>query len=794
MQKLDPAFHDEPVSRRWTAEWIGPASGEPESSRALFRRSFEVADPAGAVIFISAEREYELYVNGRFVGRGVPPGPYWYKYYDRHDIGGHLRAGSNTVAVLVSRIGAPLFGLRAEVIGPAGDVFLTSDATWRATTRAGWLGETGAPYNIYNDGYHEVFDQRIHPVGWVEADFDDAAWPAAEVIPVGGRHAAQWQRMVPREIPPLAEWDVPPEAIAYAEEGLDIISRGRQETLSRALSAAGKAVQFARVDNPEALCGDEGRTVLQVSTEHHRDDTFEGLYAPAVVVDFGRVITGYLQIEVDGAAGAHLDVGYVERLLDGHFNNAVEVPYADRYNLADGPQTLTSTNWKGFRYVKLRLTGTEKPVTVKSLKTRISTYDYDQRGGFESSDDLLNGVFDICRYTIRLCSRDFLMDTPWRERAQWLGDNSAVTLPGIYACFGDTALPEQFLRHSASAPLPNGLLVQTSQGYDQLGRFARTPLGSQISDYPLWWIRAVWEHYRYTGDADIVHSLWRHVTGVLRCHWQYLNEFGLVWDLPFWTFIDHVFKPADMRCQAPYNALFYGVLESAAGLAEVVGDDHTAGMIARHREMIAANYAEAFWDADAGLFRDSFDGAAPAGGITEHSNLTPLAYGLASDAQAASVTRHLYEDRDVEFLQAQPFYCVVVLEALRRAGRMDLALQLIRDRWGRRFVQKGYSSTLEEWLPSASWRGPGNSFYGIYRSYSHAWSAAAGEFLVRQLPGFEIIEPGCRKVRLAPAETEFDYTATIPTPLGEITVTRKAGRTDVQAPEGIEIDRAGSAG
>jgi hypothetical protein len=581
--------------------------------------------------------------------------------------------------------------------------------------------------------------------------------------------------------------------VTYIEEGLDIVSRGRAESLSVMLSAAGKPLEYARVDDAEALCRPDGRTVFQVSTEHHRDDTFEGIYAPSVVLDFGRVITGYLDIELDGAAGAHLDVGYVERLLNGHFNNAIEVPYADRYILADGPQRLTSTIWKGFRYVKLRLTGTEQPVAVRTVRTRICTYDYDERGGFDSADALLNRVFDICRYTLRLCSRDFLMDTPWRERAQWLGDNAAVTLPGIYACFGDTALPAQFLRQSAAMPLPTGLLVQTSQKHDPLGQFARKPLASEISDYPLWWIQALWAHYLFTGEADIVHSLYRHVVGVLRCHWQYLNRRGLVAALPFWTFIDHVFKPADGRCQAPYNALWYGTLEAAGKMADLVGDAHTREKIARSRELIEANFSDAFWDAQAELFRDSFDGAGPAGGISEHSNLSPLRWGLASAEQADAVVAHLYQRRDVEYLECEPFFCVVVLAGLRRAGRIDLALQLIRDRWGRRFVETGHTSTLEEWHQSGSWRGPGHSFYGMYRSLSHAWSAAPAEFLVRQLAGFEILQPGCGKVRLSPAETAFDYGVVIPTPRGRIRVSRRSGRTTVQAPDGVAVER-GTAG
>ena len=119
---------------------------------------------------------------------------------------------------------------------------------------------------------------------------------------------------------------------------------------------------------------------------------------------------------------------------------------------------------------------------------------------------------------------------------------------------------------------------------------------------------------------------------------------------------------------------------------------------------------------------------------------------------------------------------------------MDVALRLIRERWGRRMIERGLTSICEEWHPSGSWRGPGNAFVGMYRSLSHAWSACPAEFLVRELVGFEILEPGCARVRLDPAPVDFDYRADIPTPRGTVTVESAAGRLRVGLPDGVERD------
>ena len=786
MKTLESSLSDAPVSRRWTAQWIGPAPESERGTRSLFRRTVEVGNPSGCRLYISAERDYELYVNGLFVARGVPPSPYYYKYYDECDLSEVLQPGANCIAVLVSQIGAPHTALLAEMCDGGGTLVSATDASWRVTSRTGWaIVDTRS--GVQNTRFQEYFDARRHPEDWRRLDYDDSTWPHAEAYPPFGTPGNPWPRMVPRQIPQLAEWEVEPRAITRTAEGLDLLSRHRCESLSVQLSAAEGPVAFSRIDNADALCKDGGETTLQVSTRHNDDPTFDGIYAPSVVLDFGKVITGYLFVELDGVSGARLDIGYVERLLNGHFNNAIEVNYADRYVMKDGPQRFLSTIWKGFRYVKLRLTHTEEPVRINRVGVRICTYDYQERGGFESDDQTLNKVFDICRYTIRLCSRDFLMDTPWRERNQWLGDNSAVTVPGIYACFGDTSLPRQFLLQALATPLPTGILVNNSQLYDPIGASAKRNQFGDIVDYSLWWIQAIWKHYQFTGDARIVHMSYPHVTTVLDYHWRYMDQHGLLGEFPTHTFIDHVFKPG-AKITAAYNALWYGTLAYALQITELIGDTDTAHKVKESMALIEANFQEAFFDDDLKLFQDGFIDGKPGAGVSEHSNTAAILYGLADGEQTASIIGRLYDDPDIDFLEAEPFFSVVALAALCKAGRTDLALRIIRDRWGRRMVERGMTSVVEEWRPSISRRGPGRSFVGIYRSLSHAWSACPAEFLIRGLTGFEILEPGCARVRITPFAADFVYNIAIPTPRGDISVRWNGSEVQTDAPQEVNVE------
>lgn len=785
MEQFDGSLLDENILREWVGRWIGPANDDEVNSRSLFRRGFTVEETSGHRLFISAERDYQLYVNGQFICRGVPPSPFYYKFYDTVDLSEHLRKGQNCIAVLVSQIGAPRIGLVAELVNGNDNVIMATDESWRVRSRTGWSIPEGA--DVENTHFQEIFDARLHPTGWTDPDFDDGDWNTPRLYPPIGQRGCPWKRMVERRTPHPAEWEVLPKAVTAVREGKDILSRGPVDHLSAVLSAPGREPQHARIENRDNLLMENGSTILQRSTNHHDDPAFDGIYAPSIVLDFGKVITGYLTIELEGTNGGQLDIGYAERLLDGEFNNAIEVPYADRYMMKEGTQRFESTIWKGFRYVKLRLSGTEEPVSIRSVRVRNCTYPYEKRGDFEADDERLNEIFDICRYTIRLCSRDFLMDTPWRERNQWLGDNSAVTLPGIYSCFGDTALPRQFLKQAAATPLPNGLLVNNSQTQDALSYPLANGLGNPIPDYSLYWIQGILDYYRFTGDAEMVRSVYPHVVNILQYHFRHLNEYGLVSDLPVWVFIDHVFHPPCGTLTA-YNAIWHGTLKNAAELADICGDAETRKKAEACREAVKNNFTEAFYDADVECFRDGFADGGPTGGISEHSNLAAIRWDLATESQTASILQHFYEEEDIEYLEAEPFFCHVVLAGLRRAGRMDLALQLIRDRWGRRMVDQGMTSTTEEWHASGSWRGADNQFVGMFRSLSHAWSACPAEFLVRQLTGFEILEPGCKRVHLDPARTEFNYTVTIPTPRGDIGLQWQDKQVGINAPQKIEVD------
>jgi len=471
-----------------------------------------------------------------------------------------------------------------------------------------------------------------------------------------------------------------------------------------------------------------------------------------------------------------MEIGYAERLIDGRFNNSIECPFSDCATFADGKNSFRPLVWRSFRYLRLRLKQCDTPLRINAIRAIEVNYPYENRGIYRG-DKRMEKVFDICRTTLKLCSIESLMDTPFREQAQWLGDVAAVTVPGIYACFGDTELPGKFIRQAAMNSRPTGLIANISN-------VASSGWEHDIPDYSLWWVICLWNHYQYTGDARYIHECYPEMQRVMRSHLERVGANGLLGPMIGWTFID--WAHVDVKgVSAAYNAIFAGACDAAAKLAGVKGDKWATNAYAAAATGVRSAYTETFMNDETSLLVDAVCDGQASGRFSEQSNTAAIAFDCVDNATADGIIEALFDKPITKTVEAQPFFMVVVLEALRKRGRTDLALQLIEDRWGKRMVDRGRTSCTEEWYENGSWRD--GSWKGFERTHSHAWSACAAEFLIAGLAGIQILEPGCSKISIDPFESPAPYEIVYPTPKGDVTISWDGSAASVTLPEGVEV-------
>src|SRR4051812_24511996 len=218
------ATHDQSWNARWC--WTAARSPRPWNTYALFRRSIDLPDrPTAAVVRLSADTRYTLYVNGRRVHQGPARSFPHLQAYDTLDLADFLVAGPNAICAVVHQFGVPTaqsvyrdasgFLLDGVVETHAGAFPLHTPVDWLCRDAAGWRKHVA---RISPDlGFQEHVDADADPVDWLPPDYippEATGWHAPVVVPPVNGHP--WVSMRPRGVP-LLEGEIVPFAAIVSQ-------------------------------------------------------------------------------------------------------------------------------------------------------------------------------------------------------------------------------------------------------------------------------------------------------------------------------------------------------------------------------------------------------------------------------------------------------------------------------------------------------------------------------------------------------------------------------------------------
>lgn len=755
--------------------WAAPPRTPEESNRFVyFRRSFDLDGPVtSAPVLATADGRYQLFVNGKRIGRGPARGTSAQGVLDPYDLAPWLRSGRNVIAVLAHSYGRNTawyelpgwdpgrafgcggFFLQGEACNPAGSVRLDTDGQWRYQVAQAWARDV--PSNSL--GFSEWYDARLAATGWQEADFDDSSWSASEVLRLPGRaqtgDVVPFQQLAVRDIPaqiegvvvaarPIACFETAPSA-----QAIDLAARMNGEEMSHFSQCA------------------VGSDCNNIVTTHE--------CGASVVYDFGEVVVGYIGFELDGPAGAVVDFYPGEQLMsDGRVLiydgiSGYEASIAHRYVLRGGEQRFERFEWNGLRYLQVTYRNCIEPLYVKAVTVNQTNYPVQERGQFECSDPLLNRIWDAGARTLRLCMHDAYVDCPSREQRQWM--DACLDARINYAAFGDTALAARLIRQVAASQRPDGLTMMVAPGDFAVAGFTNIP------DFCLYWVLAIDDYLNYADDACLADEVYANVARALQWFERQLNDEDLLTELPLWVFVD--WAETDKKGQVTaLNALYVAALRAAARVAFLVGH----GSAASHYQALAERVAQAIncllWDEVRGVYVDARRDGQRSGRISQQSNAAVIAWEVAPrarwsrmfdtvlDEQRLVLTHGLGldgklktpfdENRDV--VRAQPFTAHFLHRALRMDGRFDTLLAHIRQHWGA-MVANGESTLAETWQVEA------------ITSKCHAWSATPTFDLSTDILGVSPLSDGFRRTRVAPQPCNLQWAkGRYPTPHGEVAV------------------------
>lgn len=211
----------------WKAKWIWyPQAEEEVDCYFLFGRKFHINAVKETWLNISAWTQYQVYLNGEFVGRGPAPSTPKDCCYDTFEVSGFLREGENTILALAHNFGV---GVHWQPVARGGficqleaeNLLICSDKQF-LTRRADWF-LTGSPRMMWSCQFLESVDLSRREEGWERMGGKN--WRAAEVM--GDPGMFPFLNLQEREIPMLQSGRKDPEIVlryTFQLQGLQCVS------------------------------------------------------------------------------------------------------------------------------------------------------------------------------------------------------------------------------------------------------------------------------------------------------------------------------------------------------------------------------------------------------------------------------------------------------------------------------------------------------------------------------------------------------------------------------------------
>ena len=474
-------------------------------------------------------------------------------------------------------------------------------------------------------------------------------------------------------------------------------------------------------------------------------------------VDFGRAAFGTLELALEISLRTRLEVNLGERLaapraidrdppgcIRHRRVNLTLKPGLHTYVLRirkdernTGPPAVLMPGHIGevtpFRYAEL--IGLPGELRSDQLRQLVAHYPFDERAAaFTCSDDTLEQVWELCRYSIKATSFCGVYIDGDRERIAYEGDAYINQL-----CHYNVDREFALARHSHEY-----LLFEPTWP----------------TEWHLHSVLIAWADYEHTGNADSLAAHYGDLKAktllalarddglissanataeVARAIHLHRGELRDIIDWPPGSFTEGGTGERDGYEVVAYNtvvnAFHWRAVHLMSRIASALGQEEDATFFSGRADTVAAAVNAAFLDRERGVYVDG-EGSAHA---SLHGNVLPLAFGLVPEEHERTVA---------EFVKSRGMACSVygaqyLLDALYRAGEAEAALALMASRDERSWwnmIRVGSTVTLEAW----DWE------YKNNLDWNHAWGAVPANIIPRFLMGVRPLEPGFGRLLVQP--------------------------------------------
>ena len=369
---------------------------------------------------------------------------------------------------------------------------------------------------------------------------------------------------------------------------------------------------------------------------------------------------------------------------------------------------------KAFRYV------TAEGIDFSGISVNEELSPSVLRSSFECDNQTVNEIYKVAARTMRLCSREFILDGIKRDRWLWGADVYQSSLMHYYSFF-DT----KSIKRSMTA------------------LFGKSPFSlyiNHIMDYTFLWIICFDDYYRHSGDEKFARENCYKVFEMMEHCLGRRDENGLMDSRPEdWVFVDwaDLDNSGEVCCE---QMLLIAALKKCVILSEEFGYKDKAE---RYRAIYKETEAklERFWLEDKKGYTYSVRNGKPDGKILMHPNVFAVLFDLCDDKRKEMIKQNVLENPDIPKI-VTPYMRFYELAALCRIGETKYVMDETINYWGA-MIKEGATTFWERYDPEEK----GAEKYAMYgrkygKSLCHAWGATPLYIIGRYIVGLKASENG----------------------------------------------------
>ena len=506
---------------------------------------------------------------------------------------------------------------------------------------------------------------------------------------------------------------------------------------------------------------------------------------PALLLDFGKEIQGGIQLVTGMPASqkpVRIRVRFGESVseamceIDGK-NGATNDHAVRDFQLSLPWLGVAEVGNSGFRFVRIDLPDDSVELQLKEIRA-IATYrDIPYKGSFRCSDERLNQIWQTGAYTVHLNLQEYLWDGIKRDRLVWIGDMHPEVMT-VNTVFGyNEAVPKSLDLTRNITPLPNWM--------------------NGISSYSIWWLLIQRDWFRYQGDWTYLQSQKDYLVALLKVLISKVDASGRE-HLDGMRFLDWPSNENPEAINAGLQALMVQAMKYGAELCSLLQEPELASTCLETEARLRKAAPQVIKPFLALKKKPTEPGMKQAAAL--------LAWAGLMDANEAD-QKYLSQEGGHGF---STFYGYYMLRSMALAGNYSGALDIIRSYWGA-MLDMGATTFWEDfnldWLPNAApidelvpaGKKDIHGDFGAYcykgfrHSLCHGWASGPTSWMTEYVLGVEVLEPGCRVLRIVPHLADLEWVeGAFPTPKGIVKIRHEKQpdgsiSSKIDAPEGIVI-------